>query len=203
MLWLAYFYLILRPEKYIKLEVAVTLFLIVALALGSLAPAWYTGSLHNKLKIRMPWALLFTSAAIHTLFFALGYLPAEALNRFMPGYACFAGQFIVFIVGLKLIVEAIRFYPEEKIVLIDDRQSLLLVGVARGFNYFLIGLGLGFCAGFNLYFLYILFAFEAAAIAFGLLLGQRYGLRAIIRTLFLISGIGILTAAVRSIILLF
>ena len=151
----------------------------------------------------MPWALLFTSAAIHTLFFTLGYLPAEALIRFMPGYACFAGQFIVLIVGLKLIIEAIRFSPEEKIVLVDDWQSLLLVGIARGFNYFLIGLGLGFCSGFNLQFLYILFAAEAAAIGSGLLLGQNYGLKAIIRTLFLISGIAILATAGRSIILLF
>ncbi len=151
----------------------------------------------------MPWALLFTSAVIHTLFFILGYLPAEALHRFMPGYACFAGQFIVFIVGLKLILEAIRFSPEEKIVLVDDWQSLLLVGTARGFNYFLIGMGLGFCTGFNLGFLYIIFAAEAIAIASGLILGRRYGLKATIRTLFLISGVGILSAAVSNIILLF
>ena len=185
------------------MEVAVTVFLITALALGSFAPAWYTGSLHNKIKVKMPWALIFTSAAIHTLFFALGYLPAEALNIYMPGYACLAGQFVVFIVGFKLIVEAIRFSPEEKIVLVDDRQSLILVGAARGFNYFLIGLGLGLCTGFSLHYLYILFAAEAAAIASGLVLGERYGLRAIIRTLFLISGIGILAVALRSIILLF
>ena len=151
----------------------------------------------------MPWALLFTSAAIHTLFFALGYLPAVALNRFMPGYACFTGQFIVLIVGLKLILEAIRFSPEEKIILVDDWQSLLLVGTARGFNYLLIGMGLGFCTGFNLQFLIIIFAAEAVAIASGLFLGKRYGLKAIIRTLFLISGIGILAAALRAIILLF
>lgn len=185
------------------MEVTVILFLIIALALGSFAPAWYTGSLHHKIKLRLPWALLVTSAAIHTFFFTLGYLPAEALNRFLPGYACLAGQFIVFIVGLKLIVESIRFSPEEKIVLIDDWQSLLLVGIARGFNYFLIGLGLGFCSGLNLNFLYILFAAEAIAIASGLFLGRRYGLKTIIRTLFLISGIGILAAATRSIILLF
>lgn len=151
----------------------------------------------------MPWALIYSSAAIHTLFFTLGYLPVEALNRFLPGYACLAGQFVVLIVGLKLVVESIRFSPEEKIVLVDDWQSLLLVGTARGFNYFLIGMGLGFCTGFNLYFLYILFAAEAVAIASGLLTGQRYGLKATIRTLFLISGIGILAVAVRAIILLF
>lgn len=185
------------------MEVAFTLFLIAALALGSFAPAWYTGSLHEKIKVKIPWVLIFTSAAIHTLFFILGYLPAEALNGLMPQYACLAGQFIVFIVGLKLIVESIRFSPEEKIIMIDDRQSLLMVGVARGFNYFLIGLGLGFCAGFNLHFLYILFAFEAAAIASGLLLGRHFGLKATIRTLFLFSGIGILAAAARAIIQLF
>ena len=151
----------------------------------------------------MPWAVIFTGAVIHTLFFALGFLPAVALNRFLPEYACLAGQFIILIVGLKLIVEAIRFSPEEKIVLVDDRQSLILVGAARGLNYFLIGLGLGFCTGFNLQFLYILFTAEAAAIASGLLLGERYGLKAIIRTLFLISGIAILASAARAIILLF
>ena len=185
------------------MEATITLFLIFALALGSFAPAWYTGSLHYRIKLRLPWALILTSATIHTLFFTIGYLPAMALNRFMPEYACLAGQFIVFIVGLKLIVEAIRFNPEEKIVLIDDRQSLLLVGAARGFNYLLIGLGLGFCIRFNLHFLYILFAAEALAIGSGLLLGQRYGLKTIIRTLFLISGIAIVAAATRSIILLF
>ena len=197
------FYLILRPQKTIKLEAAVTFFLIIALAVGSFAPSWYTGSLHYKIKIRLPWALIFTSAAIHTLFFVIGYLPTESLNQFMPEYACLAGQFIIFIVGLKLIVEAIRFSPEEKIVLIDDLPSLFLVGIARGFNYFLVGLGLGLCTGLNLHFLYILFVAEALAIASGLFLGQRYGLKTIIRTLFLISGIAILSAATRSIILLF
>ena len=151
----------------------------------------------------MPWAIIFTSASIHTLCFAMGHLSAFALSELMPGYACLAGQFIILIVGLKLSIEAIRFTPEEKIVLADDWSSILLVGAGRGFNYFLIALGLGFCTGFDLHLLYFLFAAEAIAIASGLILGERYGLKAIIRTLFLISGIGILAFAGRSIILLF
>lgn len=185
------------------MESAVTLFLIAALALGSFAPAWYTGSLHQKVNVKLPGAMIFTSAAINTLFFTIGYFPIQALGSYMPDYACLAGQFIVFVIGLKLIVEAIRFNPEEKIILVDDGNALIMVGLARGINYLLIGLGLGFCSGFNLNFLYVLFAAEVIAISSGLILGHRLGLKAIIRTLFLISGIAILAAATRSLILLF
>lgn len=185
------------------MEPIVTLFLIFALALGSFAPAWYTGSLHRKVNVKLPWAMILTSATINTSFFILGYFSIQALSRFMPEYACLAGQFILFIIGLKLIIEAIRFNPEEKIILVDDSHALMLAGLARGINYLLIGIGLGFCSSFNLFFLYILFAAEAIAIASGLMLGHRIGLKAIIRTLFLISGIAILAAATRSIILQF
>ncbi len=185
------------------MEPAVTLFLIAALALGSFAPAWYTGSLHQKVNVKLPWGMILSSAAFNTVFFSIGYLSMQSLSRFMPEYACLAGQFIVFIIGLKLIIEAIRFNPEEKIILVDDSNSLILVGLARGINYLLIGFGLGFCSGFNLFFLYILFAAEVIAISSGLILGHRIGLKAIIRTLFLISGIAILAAATRSIILQF
>jgi putative Mn2+ efflux pump MntP len=193
----------LLPQKTFELEPVVTMFLIAALALGSFAPAWYTGSLHRKLDVKLPWTMIFTSSAINTLFFGLGYFSIQALGRFMPEYACLAGQFILFIIGLKLIIEAIRFNPEEKIILVDDSQALMLVGLARGINYLLIGVGLGFCNNFNLTFLYILFAAEAIAILSGLILGHRIGLKSIIRTLFLISGIAILAAATRSIILQF
>jgi putative Mn2+ efflux pump MntP len=193
----------LLPQKIIQLEPVVTLFLIAALALGSFAPAWYTGSLHKKVNVKQPWAMIFTSAGINTLFFTIGYLPIQALGRYMPEYACLAGQFIVLIIGLKLIIEAIRFNPEEKIILVDDSNALILVGLARGINYLMIGLGLGFCGNFNPNFLYIIFAAEAIAIYSGLILGHRIGLKAIIRTLFLISGIAILAVATRSIILQF
>ncbi|MBW6491384.1 MAG: manganese efflux pump [Lentimicrobium sp.] len=185
------------------MESAVTLFLFLALALGSFAPAWYTGSLHKKVDVRLPFMVLLTGPLTHTLFFAAGIFSSLALSDYLPAYACIAGQLIILIIGFKLIIESIRFNPEEKIILIDDRKVMILVGLARGFTYLLIGLGLGFCGGFDPRFLIILFVLEIVAHAAGLLSGYRFGLKSVIRTLFLLSGIAILATALRTLILQF
>lgn len=185
------------------METAVTLFLFLALAVGSFAPAWYTGSLHRKVGIRLPFAAILTGPLIHTLFFAAGIFAAQAMRDFLPGYACMAGQFIILIIGLKQIIESIRFNPEEKIMLIDGPKVLIGLGLARGFNYLLIGLGLGFCGVFHPVFFTFLFTAEVAAISSGLLSGYRFGLKSAIRTLLLLSGIAIFASALRTLILQF
>jgi putative Mn2+ efflux pump MntP len=192
----------LQPEK-ITLEVVVTIFLFLALSLGSFAPAWYTGALHHKLGVRLPYSFILISGISSVVFFIAGYFPAQSAIHYLPDYSCIAGQLIVLIVGIKLIAEAIRFNPEEKIVLIDDRQTLIIVSLAKGINYLFIGMGLGFCYVLNFYVFIVLFGLEIMAIASGLLSGNRFGLHRSIRTLLLISGIAVVTAAIRSIFVQF
>jgi putative Mn2+ efflux pump MntP len=192
----------LQPEK-ITLEVVVTIFLFFALSLGSFALAWYTGALHRKVAVRLPYPLILVSGIASVIFFIAGYFPAQAVLHYLPGYSCIAGQLIVLIIGVKLMAEAIRFNPEEKIVLIDDRQTLIIVSLAKGINYLFIGMGLGFCYVLNFYVFIVLFGLEIMSIASGLLSGNRFGLHRSIRTLLLISGIAVVSAAIRSIFVQF
>lgn len=192
------FYLLLQPEKSI-LEITITIFLFLAVSLGSFALAWYTGALHHKVGVRLPYSFILISSIASVLFFIAGYLPAQAVIHYLPGYSCIAGQLIVLIIGIKLIAEAIRFNPEEKIVLIDDRQTTIIVSLAKGINYLFIGMGIGFCFVLHYYVFIILFGLEIMAITSGLLSGNRFGLQRSIRTLLLISGIAVVSAAIRSI----
>jgi putative Mn2+ efflux pump MntP len=192
----------LQPEK-ITLEVVVTIFLFFALSLGSFALAWYTGALHRKVAVRLPYPLILVSGIASVIFFIAGYFPAQAVLHNLPGYSCIAGQLIVLIIGVKLMAEAIRFNPEEKIVLIDDRQTLIIVSLAKGINYLFIGMGLGFCYVLNFYVFIVLFGLEIMSIVSGLLSGNRFGLHRSIRTLLLISGIAVVAAAIRSIFVQF
>jgi len=185
------------------LEVIVTIFLFLALSLGGFALAWYTGALHRKVAVRLPYLFILVSGIASVLFFIAGYLPAQAVIHYLPDYSCIAGQLIVLIIGIKLIAEAIRFNPEEKIVLIDDRQTTIIVSLAKGINYLFIGMGLGFCYVLNFYVFIVLFGLEIMAIASGLLSGNRFGLHRSIRTLLLISGIAVVAAAIRSIFVQF
>ena len=185
------------------MEIVITIFLFLALSLGSFAPAWYTGALHHKLGVRLPYSFILISGISSVVFFIAGYLPAQSAIHYLPDYSCIAGQLIVLIVGIKLIAEAIRFNPEEKIVLIDDRQTSIILSLAKGINYLFIGMGIGLCYALNFYSFIILFGLEIMAIASGLMLGNHFGLKRSIRTLFLISGVAVVAAAIRSIVVQF
>lgn len=184
------------------METPILIFLFLALALGSFAPSWYTGSLHKKLGIRIPY-LLAVSAVFNVVFFAAGYFSAVFFAGKLTFNAGIAGAAVILITGLKLILESVRFSPEEKIVLVDDAKTVFLVSLSRGFNYFFAGLGTGLCivvpgSGFAM-----IFGFEVLAVVSGLFSGQRFGLKPQIRSLFLISGVGVAAVALRSVFLLF
>lgn len=115
--------------------------LLLALIVESFNTTWNSSAIHAKLKeqppVRLPFALAVIKSLVLALGLSIGFLGSDYLPFFTTPYA------LVFIIGLKIITENVRFHPEERIVLIDNTKTLLLVSIAGSFNTFFLGISLG------------------------------------------------------------
>ncbi|KAF0198280.1 MAG: hypothetical protein FD166_1631 [Bacteroidetes bacterium] len=108
-----------------------------------------------------------------------------------------SGLSVLSIVGIKLGFESIRFYPEEKVILIDNYRTTFLITIAGSINTLIAGTGLGMIGtGLTAPSLITLTAVACFSCA-GIMAGKTFGYRPSVRFIGLISGILILSVTIR------
>lgn len=102
-----------------------------------------------------------------------------------------------------MLTEGLKFNPEERIVIVDDFKTLLLVSVAGSFNTFFIGISIGVLKVPPLNPVLLTLTATLLLSFFALVLGKRFGLRPIIRYINITAAILISLIALRFFILYF
>lgn len=175
--------------------------ILIALVTESFSTSWNSGAIHAKLKEQLPVRLPFSLAVIKSVVLALGLFIGMMASGYLPFFT--TPYALVFIIGLKIITESFRFAPEERIVLVDNTKTLLLVSVAGSFNTLFIGLGLGLLGVSIL--LPVAFNLTATLIAslIALKYGAKKGLTPYTRYAGIAAGIIIAAIALRYFIMYF
>lgn len=138
---------------------------------------------------------------VKTAFLALGIFLGTKGSFMLPWLYLTMAYVLMFIIGLKMVLESMRFSPEERIILIDNNKTILLLSVAGSFNTFFIGICLGLIGTTVLH--PVLFTFTGtlllSSIAF--FLGRKYGLRVLLRLTGIVAGAVICGIALRFFVL--
>lgn len=175
-----------------------TLILILLVLISeSFATSWYSSAINARLSEKMPYKLAIGLSVTKSIVLALAILTGKATSFSLPWYYLTMAYTLMFIIGLKIITETLRFKPEERIVLIDSARTIVLLSFAGSFNTFFIGLGLGLI-GIEVW-IPILITFFGTLIfsILAMLAGKKYGLRPGIRYLGIIAGALIAGIALR------
>lgn len=169
----------------------------LALAADCFVTTWFSGALHKKLGIRLDFKLPVILSSGRVMFLVIGIVAGQFLSSFLTDYIFMTGLSVISIVAIKLGVESLRFYPEEKVILIDNYKTAFLITMAGSFNTLIAGTGLGiFGSGLTMPSLITFFAVACFSIA-GILAGKAYGYKPSIRFFALFSGILIFLVMLR------
>jgi len=123
------------------------------------------------------WNVIFMFPLFQVIFMLLGYLIGMGLAG-MLGDMSQAMIFAIFaVIGLKLIWEAIKIKPDERIYFLDKFNILLSIALAAGFNTLIVAIGVYF-ASLPLLWILVGIFFSALLMAmFGLFIKRNYGCR--------------------------
>jgi len=140
-------------------------------------------------------------AVSKTILFAFGLFAGRFSEGIMPWTYASMAYALLFIIGLKMITQSMKFNPEERIVLADNSRTMILMSLAGSFNSVFVGFSLGLIGVEPLYpVLLVLLGVLAASFA-GLFLGGKIGLRPFIRFLSIGAGAVVAFIALRFFIL--
>ncbi|HLO89608.1 MAG: manganese efflux pump [Chloroflexota bacterium] len=181
----------------------ILILIILALLTESFATSWYSGAVHSKVSEKPPYGLPPSLALIKSVVFALGIISGRLGSVALPWYYTTMAYALMFIIGLKLITETMRFHPEERIVLVDNNKTLLILSVAGSFNTLFIGISLGLIGTGIWAPVLTMFAGTLVFSFISLYLGKKYGLRPFIRLAGIAAGSLIAFVALRFFVLYF
>ncbi len=171
--------------------------ILLVLVSESFITTWYSSAIHSRLKEKTPVKLPIALAIIKTIALALGIFLGSIVSVALPWFYIAMAYAMMFIIGLKMITESLRFSPEERIVLIDNYKTLILLGFAGSFNSLLIGLSLGLIGTDILMPCLFLFIFTLILSTISLYYGKKIGLRPYLRYTGIIAGLIIAGIALR------
>lgn len=177
--------------------------IIVALITESFATSWYSGAIHVKVAEKPPFTLPPALAVVKSIVFSIGVFSGSLVTGYLPWFYATMAYALMFIIGLKMVTETMKFNPEERIILIDSNKTLILLSLAGSFNTLFIGIGLGLIGTSVLSPVITLFAGTLIGSFTGILLGKKFGLRPGIRYAGIIAGVFIAFVALRFFILYF
>lgn len=175
----------------------------IAIAADSFITAWYSGAIHFKLQEKLTSKMPVSFFAGRTIAITAGVASGTALLGYIGEYSYFFGILLMILIGLKFVIEMVKFIPEEKIILIDNNKTLLLLTIAGSINTYFIGMGLGL-AGADIKLPVIVTAIATLGLSFsGKFLGQKMSLRPEVRYTGILAGLIILALSLRLTILYF
>jgi len=191
----------LQPQKLRVLSKTEIVIIVLAMAADSFATSWFTGALHRKLSVKLGAGLPVIFSAGRTLFMALGIGVGILATAFMPDHNYKVGMALLLVVGLKYGIDALKFNPEDKIFLVDDNKTMLLLTLAGSISTFFAGIGLSMAgSGFWLPVSAAALSVFAFSLA-GVRAGEKFGYKPKIRFAGLIPGIVMLIFWIRLLIL--
>lgn len=177
--------------------------LTLAVIADSFTIAWFSSALHSKLAVKLDAKLPLAFSAARTVFMVIGLGAGMYAAALFPDYSSLTGLFLLSIVGIKLGVESVNFNPEEKVILIDNHKTMVLLAVAGGANTFFAGIALGI-AGVSfktpIIFVLVVTAFLSYA---GIKAGKIKGYKPQIKYTGLVSGVLIVAIVIRHLVLHF
>jgi putative Mn2+ efflux pump MntP len=180
-----------------KIEIVI---IVLALAADGFTTSWFTGALHKKLSVKPGAGLPVFFSAGRTVFMALGIGAGLLAASFMPDHSYRFGMALLLVVGVKYGIDALKFNPEERIFLIDDNKTMLLLTLAGSISTFFAGIGLGMAgSGFWLTVATAALSVFVFSLA-GVWAGEKYGYKPKVRFAGLIPGIVILIIWLRLLI---
>ena len=168
----------------------------VILASESFITTWYSSAIHSKLNETAPVKLPIALSIIKSLVLLIGIYLGGIVSIAAPWFYT-AIAYAIIIIGLKIITESLKFNPEERIVLIDNNKTLILISIAGTFNPLFIGLSLGLIGTDILRPVMLLFVITLLISFISLYLGKRYGLRPFLRYIGITAGLTIAIIALR------
>ncbi len=175
----------------------ILILILLALVTESFATTWYSAAIHAKLKEKTPVKLPVALAFVKAMVIALGIFIGNVSSSALPWIYIVIAYVLMFIIGIKVIIENMRFLPEERIVLIDSNKTLLILSIAGSFNSFFVALSLGLIGTSVLMPSLITFILTFIAAYISIYLGSKYGLRPFLRITVMVGGALIAGVALR------
>jgi putative Mn2+ efflux pump MntP len=175
----------------------ILILILLALVTESFATAWYSAAIHSKLNESTPIKLPAALALVKAVIIALGVFIGNVSSSTLPWTYLVIAYILMFIIGLKIVIENMRFMPEERIVLVDNNRTLFLLSLAGSFNSFFVALSLGLIGTSVLLpslFTFIVTLFAAYT---SLYLGKSFGLRPFLRISVMAGGALLAGVAIR------
>lgn len=119
------------------------IFIAVGLSLGSLAASLSAGAYEDAL-FKKGIRIAFVFALFQVVMSVLGWLAGFSLNSFIGFYLLWFSFSIIFIIGLKMIFEAIKVNPDERKFDLNQNSVLILLAIASAIDAFIVGISFGF-----------------------------------------------------------
>lgn len=118
----------------------------LGLAMNCFGLAIANSSLSGKVLPGVPLRTSLTFALSHFVFSYAGFYLGKWAHYTVEGIEGWSSFIILMIIGVKMIMEAIRKRPETKVFDINSRGVIIALSVASGMNALLAGLVLGIMA---------------------------------------------------------
>ena len=195
--------LLLQAQKITTLSEIEFAVIGAVIAFDVLTTSWFTAALHKKLAMKIqPFASLFLAGGRALLMLAgifLGMLMQLTLGQ----YSFASAMSLLVIVGIKSCLDAINYNVDEKVILIDNITTALLLSAAGGIVAFLTGLAIGTAGGPMLLPVISVFFATLFLVIAGIKAGEHYGFKPSIKYAGLLSGIVIACFGVIHLVLQF
>jgi manganese efflux pump family protein len=189
--------LLLQPENLVVLSQSEIVVLTLAISADSFTTSWFSGALHKKLGISLGIKLPFVFSVGRTLFMITGVTAGLYLASVLSDYSYMMGLSMLMIPGIKLILESLNFNPEEKVILVDNTKTMILLTLATSVNSLFAGIGLGLI-GIGLFMPGVVTLVSVAVLSFaGITTGRIFGYKPTIRFAGLAAGVLMLIIILR------
>jgi putative Mn2+ efflux pump MntP len=190
----------LQPEKLrflLQTEIGILTLAVIA---DSFTIAWFSSALHNKLAVKLDAKLPLAFSSARTVFMAVGLGAGFYAAALFPDFSSLTGLFLLSIVGIKLGIESVNFNPEEKVILIDNHKTMVLLAIAGSANTFFAGIALGL-AGVSIATPLIIVLIVTALLTYaGIKAGKYKGYKPRIKYTGLVSGVVIVAIVIRHLV---
>lgn len=175
--------------------------LALAMATDSFIISWFSGALHKKLSVNLDAGFPFFLSVGRTLMIALGIVAGLSGVSLISEFSYPAGLILITVIGIKLGIEVLNFNPEEKVVLIDNRKTMILLITAGSINTFFAGMGIGL-VGSSISLPAVATLIAVSGLSFlGIIAGKKYGYKPTLRFAGLIPATVIIIIGLRLLIL--
>lgn len=121
----------------------VLILIVISLGYQTFSATWYSTSLHRRLGIKVKVYMPVVMSVITTLSFGFGIGVGRLFAPMAGSLAIKSGWILLALTGLKIILESRKFHPEERVVLTDTWQAVILLALAGSINAFFGGIALG------------------------------------------------------------